>query len=94
VWIGQNSVILPGVRIGDGVIIGMESVVGSDVEPYTIVAGNPARMIRRRFDEELTGLLLKLKWWDLPAEEIMTLIPLLHDNNTENVKKKLKEILK
>jgi virginiamycin A acetyltransferase len=94
VWIGQNSTVLPGVKIGDGAIIGMESVVGSDVEPYTIVAGNPARMIRRRFDEELTGLMLRLKWWNLPVEEIMTLIPLLHDNDTENVKKKLKEILK
>jgi virginiamycin A acetyltransferase len=94
VWIGQNSVILPGVRIGDGAIIGMESVVGSDIEPYTIAVGNPARAIRKRFDEELTGLLLKLKWWDLPVEEIMTLIPLLHDNDTENVKNKLKEILK
>ena len=94
VWIGQNSVILPGVKIGDGAIIGMESVVGSDVAPYTIVAGNPAKFIRKRFDEELTGLMLKLKWWDLPVEEIIKLIPLLHDNDMENVKKKLKEILK
>jgi virginiamycin A acetyltransferase len=94
VWIGQNSVILPGVKIGDGAIIGMGSVVGSDVEPYTIVAGNPARMIRKRFDEELTELMLKLKWWNLPVEEIMQLIPLLHDNDMENVKKKLKETVK
>jgi virginiamycin A acetyltransferase len=94
VWIGQNSVILPGVKIGDGAIIGMESVVGSDVEPYTIVAGNPARMIRRRFDEELTGLMLNLKWWNLPIGEIMKLIPLLHDSDMENVKRKLKEIVK
>jgi virginiamycin A acetyltransferase len=94
VWIGQNATLLPGVKIGDGAIIGMESVVGSDVEPYTIVAGNPARMIRRRFDEELTGFMLKLKWWDLPIEEIMELIPLLHDNDVENVRKKLKEIVR
>jgi virginiamycin A acetyltransferase len=94
VWIGQNTTILPGVKIGDGVIIGMNSVVGSDVEPYTVVAGNPARMIRRRFDEELTGLILKLKWWDLPVEEVIRLIPLLHDNNINSVKEKLKEIVK
>ena len=94
VWIGQNATLLPGVKIGDGAIIGMESVVGSDVEPYTIVAGNPARMIRRRFDEELTGFMLKLKWWDLPIEEIRELIPLLHYNDVENVRKRLKEILK
>jgi virginiamycin A acetyltransferase len=85
---------LPGVKIGDGAIIGMGSVVGSDVEPYTIVAGNPSKMIRKRFDEELTELMLKLKWWDLPIEEIMKLIPLLHDNDTENVKRKLKEIVR
>lgn len=93
VWIGQNSVILPGVKIGDGVIVGMNSVVGSDTEPYTIIAGNPARIIRKRFDEELTALMLKLKWWDLPVEKIINLIPLLHDNNVENVKKTLREML-
>jgi virginiamycin A acetyltransferase len=94
VWIGQNSTILPGVKIGDGAIIGMKSVVGTDIEPYTIVAGNPAKIIRKRFDEELTGLMLKLKWWDLSIEEIIKLIPLLHDNDIENIKKKIKEIVK
>ncbi|MDR1362598.1 MAG: CatB-related O-acetyltransferase [Spirochaetaceae bacterium] len=93
VWIGQNVTILPGVKIGDGAIIGTKSVVGSDIEPYTIAAGNPAKIIRKRFDEELIELLLKLKWWDLPIEEINKLIPLLHDNNIENVKKKIKEIV-
>ena len=53
VWIGQNATILPGVHIGDGAIIGANSVVGSDVEPYTIVVGNPARTLRKRFDDEL-----------------------------------------
>ena len=55
VWIGQNAVILPGVNIGDGAIIGANSVVGSNISPYTIVAGNPAKVIRKRFDEELIG---------------------------------------
>jgi virginiamycin A acetyltransferase len=68
--------------------------VGNDIEPYTIVAGNPARIIRKRFDEEIIGLMLKLKWWDLPGEEIIKLIPLLHDNNIENVRRKLREIVK
>jgi virginiamycin A acetyltransferase len=94
VWIGQNATILPGVEIGDGAIIGTKSVVGSGVEPYTIVAGNPAKIIRKRFDEELIELMLKLKWWDLPIEEINKMIPLLHDNNIENVKKKIREIVK
>ena len=61
VWIGQNAVILPGVHIGDGAIIGASSVVGRDVEPYTIVVGNPARPVRKRFDDELTALLLRFR---------------------------------
>jgi virginiamycin A acetyltransferase len=90
VWTGQDAVILPGVKIGDGAIVGTKSVVGSDVEPYTIAAGNPARLICKRFDDELIELLLKLKWWDLPVTDIIRLIPLLHDNNLEPVKAELR----
>ena len=86
VWIGQNATILPGVHIGDGAIIGANSVVGSDVESYTIVVGNPAEAIRYRFDEDLTELLLKFKWWDKPIEEINELIPILTDSNLDKVK--------
>lgn len=89
VWIGQNAVILPGVRIGDGAIIGAGSVVGSDVPPYTIAAGNPARSIRRRFDDELTSLLLKLRWWDKSIEEIDALIPLLSSSDLDWVKRQI-----
>lgn len=90
VWIGQNAVILPGVHIGDGAIIGANSVVGSDVEPYTIVVGNPARVLRKRFDEELIDLMLRLKWWDKSIEEIDSLIPLLTSSNLEKVRGELK----
>ena len=93
VWIGQNAVILPGVHIGDGAIIGAESVVGSDVAPYTIAAGDPARVIRRRFDDELTDLLLKFRWWDRSIEEINSLIPLLTCSDLEKVRKEIKERL-
>ncbi len=93
VWIGQNATILPGVRIGDGAIIGMNSTVGSDIEPYTIAAGNPARVIRRRFDDELTALMLRLKWWDLDTENINALIPLLTCNDLEKVKREIKTYL-
>ena len=86
VWIGQNATILPGVRIGDGAIIGASSVVGSDVEPYTIVAGNPAKPIRRRFDDELISLMLEWKWWDKPVEEIDRLIPVLTNSDLVEVK--------
>ncbi len=93
VWIGQNVTILPGVHIGDGAIIGMNSVVGSDVKPYTIVAGNPAKVIRKRFNNELIKLLLKLKWWDKSIKEINELIPILTDDNLKEVKKKLKKLV-
>lgn len=94
VWIGQNATILPGVRIGDGAIIGANSTVGSDVEPYTIVAGNPARVIRKRFDDELIEVLEEVKWWDLPADEINELIPVLSCSDLERVKRKLRELIK
>ena len=90
VWIGQNAVILPGVHIGDGVIIGADSVVGSDVEPYTIVVGNPAKVLRRRFDEELIGLMLQFRWWDKSIEEINSLIPILTSSDLEAVKAEIK----
>ena len=93
VWIGQNAVILPGVHIGDGAIIGANSVVGSNVEPYSVVAGNPARLLRRRFDDETIGLLSRLKWWDKDIDEINRLIPILTCCDIEKVKAELKKII-
>lgn len=93
VWIGQNSTILPGVHIGDGAIIGLNSVVTRDVPPYTIVAGNPAKAVRKRFDDELIDLLLKLKWWDKSAEEINALIPLLSCSDLAKVKQEIKPLV-
>ncbi|MDE6676530.1 MAG: CatB-related O-acetyltransferase [Clostridia bacterium] len=94
VWIGQNVTILPGVHIGDGAIIGMNSVVGSNVAPYTIVAGNPAKPIRKRFDDELIALLLEFEWWNLSIEEINALIPILSCSDLEKVKREISAILK
>ena len=93
VWIGQNATILPGVHIGDGAIIGAGSVVGSDVAPYTVVVGNSARAIRKRFDDEMIALLLEWKWWDKPIEEINRLIPILTNSDIEKVKKQIRELL-
>lgn len=70
VWIGQNVTVLPGVHIGDGAIIGANSLVSKDVPPYCIVGGNPCREIRPRFNKELTEYLLNLKWWDWDSEKI------------------------
>ena len=89
VWIGQNAVILPGVHVGDGAIIGANSVVGSDVAPYTIVIGNPAKVLRKRFDDELIGLLLKFRWWDKSVEEINSLIPILTCSDLEKVREEI-----
>lgn len=94
VWIGQNVTILPGTQIGDGAIIGACSVVSGIVDPYTIVAGNPAKPIRKRFDDELISMMQKWKWWDKSIEEINCLIPILTNSNLEIVKEKIKELLK
>ncbi|MFD1695454.1 CatB-related O-acetyltransferase [Roseibium aestuarii] len=70
VWIGTDATILPGVTIGSGAIIGAKAVVGSDVPPYAIVVGNPARVIRLRFDDKTIERLLEIAWWDWPIEKI------------------------
>ncbi len=93
VWIGQDAVILPGVHIGDGAIIGACSVVGSDVDPYSIVAGDPAKLLRKRFDDGLIDLLLRFKWWDRTVDEINALIPLLTCSDLEKVRKELRDRL-
>lgn len=71
VWIGYEAVILAGVTIGDGAIIGARAVVTKDVPPYTIVGGVPAKIIRKRFDEDTITTLLELKWWDWSKNRIM-----------------------
>ena len=90
VWIGQNATILPGVHIGDGAIIGANSVVGSNVFPYSIVVGNPARLLRKRFDDEMIDLLLRFKWWDKSIDEINALIPILTCSDIDKVRRELK----
>jgi len=70
VWIGYDATIMPGVKIGDGAIIGGKSVVTKDVEPYSVVGGNPAKLIRKRFSDSKIAELLYLKWWNWTVEEI------------------------
>lgn len=82
-WIGHGVVILSGVTIGDGAVVGAFSVVAKDVHPYSIVAGNPARMLRLRFSEEQIDQLLKIKWWDWPPEKIAKFRGLLGGKNAD-----------
>lgn len=70
VWIGYESVVMPGVKLGDGAIIAAKSVVVSNVPPYTIVGGNPAKSIRQRFSDEVVKALLDIAWWDWEIEKI------------------------
>ncbi len=71
VWLGQGVQVLPGAQIGDGVIVGAGAVVGGVVPPYSVVAGNPATVRRRRFDDETIDRLLALRWWDWPIDVII-----------------------
>ncbi|TBV25992.1 chloramphenicol acetyltransferase [Meridianimaribacter sp. CL38] len=70
VWIGHDATIMPGVTIRDGAIIATKAIVTKDVEPYTIVGGNPAKPIKERFSEDTISKLLELKWWDWEIEKI------------------------
>ena len=76
-WIGQNVTILPGVHIGNGAIIGANSVVTKDVPAYHVAGGNPARIIRKRFGDKTIDFLQQIKWWDWPAEKIFDNLDLL-----------------
>ena len=72
VWIGMEAVVMPGVTVGDGAIAGARAVVAKDVPPYAIVAGNPAKVVKYRFDEDVIEKLRAVRWWDWPVEKITT----------------------
>lgn len=86
VWFGTNSTIMLGVKIGDGAIIGACSVVTKDVPPYSIVAGNPAKIVRYRFPDEIIEQLLKIKWWDWDYDKITRNIPAIVGADIEKLK--------
>jgi acetyltransferase-like isoleucine patch superfamily enzyme len=92
VWIGLNSMILSGVTIGDGAVIGAGTLVSADVEPYSIVVGNPQKLIRKRFDEKTIEQLLMIKWWDWDISRIKKNMPLLlSEHLKEFIEKNRKE---
>lgn len=87
VWIGQHVTIMPVVHIGDGVIIGTNAVVASDIPPYTIAAGNPCRVTHPRFDPELTDYLLALRWWDWDEDKIFRNLEALCSGDLTQIRK-------
>jgi acetyltransferase-like isoleucine patch superfamily enzyme len=83
VWIGTKSLILSGVRIGDGAVIGAGSIVTKDISCYSIVAGNPAKLIRERFTSEQRNALIKIAWWNWPESKIRQAVPMLLSGKTD-----------
>ena len=83
VWLGYRATIMAGVKIGHGAIVGSHAVVTKDVPPYTIVGGNPAKVIRKRFSEEQIAVLLALEWWNWPLEKLTRNVALLTGGDVE-----------
>jgi len=81
VWIGHGAIVLSGVTIGDGACIGAGAVVSKDVPPYAIVAGNPARVVRMRFESQIVERLLEIRWWNWPIEKIRAYESLLSSDD-------------
>lgn len=87
VWIGMDAKILSGVTIGDGAVIATNSLVTKDVEPYTIVGGNPAKEIKKRFSEDIISKFIEMKWWNWSYEKIEKVIPLLQSEKFDELYK-------
>lgn len=83
VWIGSEAMIMPGVKIGDGAVIGSRALVTRDVPPYAIVGGNPAKLIKMRFIDRHVDMLLEMKWWDWNDDMLRDAIPILCSNDIE-----------
>ena len=92
VWIGANAVILPGLNIGDGAVIGAGAVVTKDVPPYSIVVGNPGKVIKYRFNDEIISLLMKAQWWNWSREIIKMNIDLFQSEITIETARRIAEI--
>ena len=93
VWIGRESILMPGVKVGDGAIIAACSVVVKDVPAYTVYGGNPAKFIKERFDGERKDSLLRYQWWNLEPEQLVNIFPVLCDPDLRKRKGFLQERL-
>lgn len=87
VWIGQNVTVMPGVHIGDGAIIAVNSVVTKDIPAYHIAGGNPCKIIRKRFDDKHISYLQEIKWWDWSSEKIFRNLEALCSGDLEQVQR-------
>lgn len=86
VWIGREALIMPGVTIGHGSIIGTRAVVAKDVPPYSIVVGNPGKVVRKRFDDTTIEALLDIAWWDWPVDHLTQALNAVRGNDIEVLK--------
>ena len=87
VWIGYNATIMPGVKIGSGAIIASKSVVTNDVPAYSVVGGNPAKIIKQRFDDKTINALLSIAWWDWSSDKITAHLDAITQNNLDLLSK-------
>lgn len=85
VWIGSEAIIMPGIKVGDGAIIGTRALVTRDVEPYAIIGGNPAKTIRKRFDTGQIALLLEMQWWHWDEDTLARAMPLLTSGDVDGL---------
>jgi chloramphenicol O-acetyltransferase type B len=85
VWIGAQSLIMPGIHIADGAVIGARAVVTKNVGPYEIWAGNPAKLIKKRFSDEDIQKLLEIKWWDWDTAKIKANLDVLRSKNVDQL---------
>jgi acetyltransferase-like isoleucine patch superfamily enzyme len=83
VWIGRDALVLSGITVHDGAVIGARSVVTRDVEPYSVVVGNPARHLRYRFPEHQVEALRRIAWWSWPLEEVRKALPILQSGDVD-----------
>lgn len=87
VWIGRDVTIMPGVKVGDGAIIAAQSVVTKDIDPYRVVGGNPAKLIKKRYSDEVIEDWLAIKWWDWEIEDIHKNLEFIIRGDIEMLKK-------
>lgn len=93
VWIGSEAIVMPGVTIGDGAVIGTRALVTRDVEPYAIVGGNPARVIRKRFEDDLIAMLLEMRWWDWSDDQLQVAMPILTSGDVAGLYRHWRDVI-